>query len=219
MVSYKYYCYQIKLMYHSCLWVYAQRLRGALPSLRARQRAGARAPRMPDLGLVYDGLHLLHAFASRHRLARVLPPTPLRRRREPITPRPEGGSVISHPMIMAIFCPFRNSESKYGVLLVNDIPSYRRPRPLDVGRPRTGGARKKSGRVEPTWSCLWVSVETVGERCTPTKQISSGKKWLGRGQVVSPRQIYEPCRVKNRLYGINNYVDIEEIYLTFTVIY
>lgn len=153
-------------------------------------------------GSCTTGLHLLHAFVSRHRLARGLRPTPLRRRREPISPRPGGGSVIWQPIIKSIFCPFRNSESKYGILLVRSIPSYREPRLLDAIRPRPGGAREKSGRVESTWSCLWVSVETVGERCTSSKQISSGKKWLGRRQVVSPRQIYEPCRVKNRLYRL-----------------
>lgn len=48
-------------------------------------------------------------------------------------------------------------------------------------------------------------METVRQLCTTSKQISSGKKWLGRRQVVSPRQIYEHRRgVELRIYFIGS---------------
>lgn len=46
--------------------------------------------------------------------------------------------------------------------------------------------------------------DTVRPLCTTSKQISSGKKWLGRRQVVSPRQIYEHRRVELRIYFIGS---------------
>lgn len=170
--------------------------RAAIP---ARQRAGARALRMPGLCSCATGLYLPYAFEVKHRLARVRRLTPLRRRRRPIRLRLEGGTAYRPPTASSIFCPFRNTIRIRDVRLACAIPSSASPRLRVLGRPRPGGALEKSGRVGPTWSCLWVSVETVRQPCTAGKQISSGKKWLGRGQVVSPRQIYEQRDVELRI--------------------
>ena len=161
------------------------------------------------------GLHLPYAIEVKHRLARVRRLTPLRRRRRPIWLRLEGGPTYRPPTAASIFCPFQNTGRKRGFGLAFTIPSSQANRPLVLCRPRPGGALEKSGRVGPTWSCLWVSVETVRQPCTAGKQISSGKKWLGRGQVVSPRQIYEQGDVKLRIdfidYHLRRYW--EELYV------
>lgn len=98
-------------------------------------------------GACATGLHLLYAFASRHRLARDTRPTPLRRRIEPILLRLVGGVVILPPMEKSIFYPFRNLALKNSLRLVECIPSVQWLRLVQEFRLRTGGAREKSGRV------------------------------------------------------------------------
>lgn len=127
---------------------------------------------------------LVHTIESRHRLARERPETPLRRRTPPFRPRLAGGAMPPNPIRFEIFYPFRAAERNLISSFVNFIPSSLASRLRSRLLLRPGGMGEKSGSVGSSRTCLWVSVETGRERGT-SKQISSGKKWLGRGQVVS----------------------------------
>lgn len=85
-----------------------------------------------------------------------------------------------------LFCPSRSDDWKGNQPLVDQSPPRGCPAPSNGAAYDPVGV--KSGRVDPTWPCLWVFGETVARRTG--KQIFIGKKWFGRGQVVSPCQIY-----------------------------
>lgn len=138
---------------------------------------------------------------------RVRLSTPTGARRTPETPPPEDRANFAPPLGRSRHFASNGkvhllSFSKLHfekLLAVGGIyPLYSIAPPNGRIPPTFGWGAGKKRQSRPTWSCLWVSVETVGERWTMSKQIFSGKKWLGRGQAVSPRQIYEASRVKNR---------------------
>lgn len=185
--------------------MYALRLRNALPSLRARQRAGARAPRMPDLGSVCNRpIPSLRVRLSTPTGARHTPDAPPPEDRAKFAP-PSGRSRHFASNGKVHFLSFSKLRIEKLFAVGGIYPLYSIAPPSGRIPPTFGWGAGKKRQSRPTWSCLWVSVETVGERWTTSKQISSGKKWLGRGQAVSPRQIYEASRVKNRhLYTCGN---------------
>lgn len=133
--------------------------RAAIP---ARQRPGARAPRMPGpcvLRARAVSLHLLHTPVYRHRLARPAKPPPLRRRRVQFRPRLRGGASSFRSISKRL-------RRQRAVPLVQVIPTSAKPRPRGrVGR-RQGGVREKSGtksarRDHVYGSPSWLSTGTV----------------------------------------------------------